>query len=41
MSTGGPEETNSQNEVESERAELKTLAIININYIIYKPKQEV
>ena len=30
MSTGGPEETNSQNEIESERAEFKTLAIINI-----------
>ena len=35
VSTGGPEETNSQNEIESERAEFKTLAII------YKPKQEV
>ena len=30
MSTGGPEETNSQNEIESEREEFKTLAIINI-----------
>ena len=30
VSTGGPEETNSQNEIESERAEFKTLAIINI-----------
>ena len=29
MSTGGPEETNSQNEIESEHAEFKTLAIIN------------
>ena len=29
MSTGGPEETNSQNEIESERAKFKTLAIIN------------
>ena len=30
MSTGGSEETNSQSEIESERAEFKTLAIINI-----------
>ena len=29
MSTGGPEETNSQNEYESECAEFKILAIIN------------
>ena len=32
MSTGGPEETNSQNTIESERAEFKTLAIVNIIY---------
>ena len=38
----GPEETNqklisncSQNEIESERPEFKTLAVINIMYIIY------
>ena len=30
MSTGGSEETNSQSEIESERAEFRTLAIINI-----------
>ena len=30
MSTIGPEETNSQNEIESEHAEFKTLAIITI-----------
>ena len=30
MSTGGLEETNLQSEIESERAEFKTLAIINI-----------
>ena len=30
MSTGGPEETNSQNEIESECAEFKILAIINV-----------
>ena len=40
MSTGDPEETNSQNEIESELAEFKTLPIINY-YLIYKPKQEV
>ena len=32
MSTGGPEETNSQKVIESEHAEFKPLAIINIIY---------
>ena len=30
MSTGGPEETNAQNEIESEHVKFKILAIINI-----------
>ena len=32
MSIGGPKETNSQSEIESERAEFKILAVINIIY---------
>ena len=42
MSTEGPEETNSQNEIESERAEFKTLAIVNIIYTmqVVSPNKE-
>ena len=48
MSTGSSEETNQklisnclQNEIESKRAEFKTLTVISIMYIIYWPKQEI
>ena len=40
MSTGGAKETNSPNNIESERAEVKTLAIINIIYNLISPNKK-
>ena len=39
VSMGGPEETNSQNKIESECAEFKILAIINVidNLLVQVP----